>query len=131
MSQKDNSKYNISGIFGVGVNEGTISGIVIGQNNAAPNPELEKLGQEIGDRLTRLEKQYGNQTTQEQLKVTTEFVNELDAEPEFAQRVLSAIAVGGVEALKAFLIGPAASFLLGAVDNWQKTAKSSQQKLKE
>ena len=49
---------------------------------------------------------------------------QIDSNPTLTARILSALKVGSVKAFEQFLSHPAASFVIGALEDWQKTKGS-------
>ncbi|BAY43435.1 hypothetical protein SAMD00079811_10150 [Scytonema sp. HK-05] len=76
---------------------------------------------EIQKLLEQLDKSYPNNTTTGKMAIATEAIEYIDSNQALAQRVLSALKAGGTQALAQLLNHPAASFVIGALDDWQKT----------
>ena len=79
---------------------------------------------EIQKLLEQLDKSYPSNTTIGKMAIATEAIQYIDSSQTLAQRVLSALKAGGTQALAQFLNHPAASFVIGALDDWQKTKES-------
>ncbi|MEC4813628.1 MAG: hypothetical protein SAK29_10220 [Scytonema sp. PMC 1069.18] len=54
----------------------------------------------------------------------TQVIERIESDRALSQRVLSALKAGGTEALAQLLNHPAASFVIGALEDWQKTKDS-------
>jgi hypothetical protein len=76
---------------------------------------------EIQQLLQQLEKSYPTSTTHEKLAFAAEAIRHIDSNSKLHQRVLSALKAGGVQALGQALNHPAASFLIGALEDWQNS----------
>ena len=50
--------------------------------------------------------------------------SQIDSNPNLTARILSALKVDSVKAFEQFLNHPAASFVIGALEDWQKTKRS-------
>jgi len=57
------------------------------------------------------------------MALATKAIEEIEANPTLMARVQSAIAAGGASALESFLNHPAASFVIGALQDWQGTGQ--------
>ena len=82
---------------------------------------LAEAAAEIQELLVQLEKSYPTDTTPGKMVVATEAIKQIDSNPKLHKRVLSALKAGGVQALGQFLNHPAASFVIGALEDWQKS----------
>jgi ribosomal protein L28 len=112
-----------TGNFGVGVNKGEIhtknvGGMII---NEAQSKSLTEAATEIQQLLNQLEKSYSTDTTTGKMAIATEAIRLIDSNPKLHQRVLSALKAGGIQAFAQFLNHPAASFVIGALEDWQKS----------
>lgn len=76
---------------------------------------------EIQKLLEQLDKSYPNNTTTGKMAIATEAIEYIDSNQALAQRVLSALKAGGTQALAQLLNHPAASFVIGALEDWQKS----------
>lgn len=79
---------------------------------------------EIQKLLEQLDKSYPSNTTTGKMAIATEAIEYIDSNQTLAQRVLSALKAGGTQALAQLLNHPAASFVIGALEDWQKTKGS-------
>ena len=110
------------GSFGVGVNKGEIKVAQIAENiDEAQQKKLKEIAIEIQALLEQLEKSYPIDTTIGKMRVATEIVERIDGHPTLAVRVLSALKIGSFKAFEQLLSHPAASFLIGALEDWKKT----------
>jgi hypothetical protein len=83
------------------------------QNIADAAAEIQKL-------LQQLEKSYPIDTTTGKMTVATEAIKHIESDPKLFQKIFRALKAGGTEALAQFLNHPAASFVIGAMEDWQK-----------
>ena len=114
---------NQSGTFGIGVNKGNIqSGAKVGGiiNEAQPQ-NLAEAAKEIQQLLEQLGETYPTDTTMGKMSIATEAIQQIDSNPQLTSRVLSALQAGGTSALDSFLDHPAASFVIGALEDWQQS----------
>lgn len=91
------------------------------QYNIAEQKTLAKAASEIQQLLDQLSKTYPTDTITGQMTVATEVIKEVENNLPFADRVLSALRVGGTSSLKQLLNHPAATFVLSALEDWQKS----------
>ncbi|NER35905.1 MAG: hypothetical protein F6J93_18280 [Oscillatoria sp. SIO1A7] len=87
--------------------------------------DLKEAAIKIDELLDHLSETYPTTTKAQKIVLATEAVEKIENDPEY-EEVISVISAGGVEALKQLLNHPAASFVLGFVDEWQKTRSSSE-----
>jgi hypothetical protein len=76
---------------------------------------------EIQQLLIQLEKSYSTDTTSGKMTVATEAIRHIENDPKLVKRILGALKSGGTQALSQFLNHPAASFVIGALEDWQKS----------
>jgi hypothetical protein len=109
--------------FGIGVNKGEINAKNIGGkfSNEAQSKSLVEAATEIQELLKQLEKSYSTDTTAGKMAIATEAIRLIDSNQNLHQRVLSALKAGGIQAFAQFLNHPAASFVIGALEDWQKS----------
>ena len=111
------------GTFGVGVNKGTINTDKLTANiNEAEQKTLAQAAKEIQELLEQLGKTYDTSNYSGKMQVGTEAVKTIENNPELKARIISALKVGSVKAFEQFLNHPAASFIIGALEEWQKTS---------
>lgn len=58
------------------------------------------------------------------MQVAAETIKQIENNPPLEGRVISALKAGGVQAFEQFLNHPAASFVIGALEDWQKNKRS-------
>ncbi|MCC5638250.1 hypothetical protein LC593_20910 [Nostoc sp. CHAB 5844] len=58
------------------------------------------------------------------MAIATETISQIDSNPTLAARIFSALKAGGVSAFEQFLNHPAASFVIGALEDWEKTKEN-------
>ena len=93
-------------------------------NNPEQKQNLAQAAAEIQALLEQLEKSYPTDTTTGKMALATEAIAQIDSNPTLTARILSALKVGSVKAFEQFLSHPAASFVIGALEDWQKTKES-------
>lgn len=110
------------GSFGVVVNKGEIKAEKIaGTINETPKQSLAETAAEIQQLLQQLEKSYPTDTTMGKMALATEAIAQIENNPNLTARILSASKVGSVKAFEQFLNHPAASFVMGALEDWHQT----------
>ena len=82
---------------------------------------LTEAAAEIQALLEQLEKSYPTDTTTGKMALAMEAIAQIDSNPNLTARILSALKVGSVKAFEQFLNHPAASFVIGALEDWQTT----------
>lgn len=87
---------------------------------ASEKQNLAEAAAEIQQLLEQLEKSYPTDTTSGKMALATEAMQRIDNNPNLTARILSALKVGSVKAFEQFLSHPAASFVIGALEDWQK-----------
>ncbi len=108
-------------IGGGNYNERIEGNYVQGNYYTAQIQSLAEAAAEIQTLLEQLDKSHPTDTTAGKKAIATQAIEYIDSNHILAQRVLSALKAGGVQALAQFLNHPAASFVIGALDDWQKT----------
>ncbi|MEM7757298.1 MAG: COR domain-containing protein, partial [Cyanobacteria bacterium P01_A01_bin.40] len=101
---------------------------VAGDKNTTNNYNSQDLAQaaaEIQALLEQLEEAYPTNTTLGKVAIAEETIQRIDNNPQLSSRVLSALKAGGTSALDSFLDHPAASFVIGALEDWHETKQSS------
>ncbi len=79
---------------------------------------------EIQSLLEQLEESYSTNTATGKRMLANEVIQRIENNPSLTTRILSALKVGGVKAFEQFLSHPAASFVIGALEDWQKTKQA-------
>lgn len=87
------------------------------QYNYGQEKSLADAAKEIQLILDQISQNYPTNT------VASELIKRIDNNPPLAQRILSAFNAGSVSALEQFLNHPAASFVINALEDWQKTRR--------
>ncbi|MBW4517851.1 MAG: pentapeptide repeat-containing protein [Timaviella obliquedivisa GSE-PSE-MK23-08B] len=85
---------------------------------------LVEAAAEIQKLLDQLSKTYPTNTTTGKMQLAAEAIAQIENNPTLMQRVLSAIQAGGTAALEQFLNHPAASFVMGAMEDWKQTKEN-------
>ncbi|MBW4479938.1 MAG: hypothetical protein KME54_24630 [Tolypothrix brevis GSE-NOS-MK-07-07A] len=104
--------------------KGSISNQVRDSSNTYNQDHKQSLADaaaEIQTLLEQLEKTYPANTTTGKMAIATEALAQIEGDKSLSERVLSALKVGGVSAFEQLLNHPAASFVIGALGDWQKT----------
>ncbi|MBW4568068.1 MAG: CHAT domain-containing protein [Tolypothrix carrinoi HA7290-LM1] len=86
--------------------------------------DLADAAAEIQKLLEQLDKSYPTDTTLGKMQVAAETIKAIENNPKRAQRVTSALKAGSIQALAQLLNHPAASFVIDALEDWQKTKSS-------
>ena len=126
MSQPNNSTNNITGNqFGVGIINGhevsnKENDITINNGTSEQKQNLAEAAKEIQALLEQLDKTYSTDSTTDKMIVATEVIKQIENSPSLTARILSALKVGGVKAFEQSISHPAVSFVIGALEDWQK-----------
>ncbi|MGB3649670.1 MAG: hypothetical protein WBA41_00365 [Rivularia sp. (in: cyanobacteria)] len=111
--------------IGVGVNQGEVNAEKLaGTINEADRRNIAEVAAEIQQLLEQLDKSYPTNNTAGKMTIATEVIKHIDNNPTLAARIISALKVGSVKAFEQLLSHPAASFVIGALEDWQKTKES-------
>jgi hypothetical protein len=107
-----------------------IGGNVVGRdhngnviNNNAQQSNLPEAAAEIQKLLKQLSQTYSTNTEEEQKIIANAVINHIKSDPNSRQRILSALKAGGTSALGQFLNHPAATFIIEALKDWQKSER--------
>jgi hypothetical protein len=76
---------------------------------------------EIQQLLNQLSQAYPTNTTTEKMTVASAAIQHIENNHTLRQRVLSALKTGGIQALGQMLNHPAATFVIAALEDWQKS----------
>ncbi len=119
----DNSKVQMN------MHQATISGGVVGNNEGdfIVNPQQQTLSEaaaEIQQLLNQLSQTYPTTTTTEKMTVATTAIQQIENNSKLRQRVLSALKAGGIQSLGKMLDHPASTFVITALEDWQKSKDS-------
>ncbi|NET29332.1 pentapeptide repeat-containing protein [Okeania sp. SIO1I7] len=82
---------------------------------------LAQAAKDIQELLAQLDETYPSDTTMDRMKIATEVITQIDNNQTKAERILSAIKSGGVAAVEQLLNHPASTFVIAALEDWQKT----------
>ena len=123
MSESYKSKYDLSNAQVGGIVDTAQAGShpAFNQHNYASEQNLAEAAAEIQQLLEQLDKTYSTDTTTDKMTIAAEAIKQIDGNPTLTARILSALKVGSVKAFEQFLSHPAASFVIGALEDWQKT----------
>ncbi|NER25776.1 MAG: hypothetical protein F6J96_34805 [Symploca sp. SIO1C2] len=100
---------------------GKVEGNIINTTEAKTN--LAEAAAEIQQLLEQLSQSNPTNSTIEKMSVAQEAIKQIESNPKLYQRVLSALKSGGIQAFEQFLNHPTASFVIGALEDWQKSKK--------
>jgi hypothetical protein len=79
---------------------------------------------EIQALLEQLDKTYPANTTKGKMVIATEVLARIEGDKPMSERMLSALRAGSISAFEQLLNHPAASFVIGALEDW-KNSKSA------
>ncbi|AUB38411.1 putative protein YjbI, containings pentapeptide repeats [Nostoc flagelliforme CCNUN1] len=91
---------------------------------ASKQQNLAEAASEIQKLLEQLDQSYSTDTTLGKMQVAAETIKTIESNPMIAERITSALKAGSIQALAQLLNHPAASFVIGALEDWQKTKGS-------
>ena len=97
---------------------------VAGVINEAEQQNLAQAAADIQALLKQLEETYPTNTFSGKVAIANEAIQQIDNDPNLTSRILSALKAGGTSALDSLLDHPAASFVIGALEDWQQTKGS-------
>ena len=89
-------------------------------NNIHESPELVQTIEDIQALLKKLEQTSNPNTTTGKMTIATKAIEHIEQDSNLAKRVFSALEKGGAAWLQAKIINPSASFLIAALEDWQK-----------
>ena len=124
MSENSGDKVSIQEVYGVGINKGNINTSKFAKTMTiyeSQQQNLTEAARDIQELLEQLEKTYPSETTMDRMKIATEVITHIDNHPTKAQKIFSAIKAGGVAAVEQLLNHPASSFVIAALNDWQKS----------
>ena len=143
MSESAGDKIDISENYGVVGKEGKVDGTVANKGEIygvagsrgeikgsakiartiyeSQEPNLAQAAKDIQELLEQLDETYPSDTTMNRMKIATEVITQIDNNPTKSERILSAIKSGGVAAVEQLLNHPASSFIIAALEDWQKS----------
>ncbi|NEU71360.1 CHAT domain-containing protein [Hassallia byssoidea VB512170] len=120
-------KYNMTDKRSINIGTGNYNERIEGnyvQGNYYANSEKQSITEvaaEIQKILEQLDKSYPADTTLGKMQIAAETIKSIENNPSFVERILSASKAGGVQAFGQLLNHPAASFVIAALEDWQKT----------
>ncbi len=82
---------------------------------------LADAAKEIQSLLNHLSQTYPIDTMPAKVTLATEAIRRIDNNPSLSKRIMSALKAGSTSALAQFLNHPASSFVISALEDWQKT----------
>lgn len=85
---------------------------------------FQKTAAEIQKLLDQLSQTYPTNTTTGKMQLAAEAIAQIENNPTLMQRLLSAIQAGGTAALEQYLNHPAASFVMGVIEDWKQTKEN-------
>ncbi|CAD5980065.1 CHAT domain-containing protein [Planktothrix agardhii] len=88
-------------------------------NNSAEKSNLAEVANEIQQLLEQLSKTNPTNTMTGKMKIAGEVIEQIESNPALMKRVIGALKAGGVSAFEQVLNHPAASFVIGALEEWQ------------
>ena len=124
MSENPGDKVPIQEVYGVGINKGNINTSNFAKTMTIYESQQQNLAEaarDIQELLEQLEKTYSSKTTMDRMKIATEVITHIDNHPTKAQKIFNAIKAGGVAAVEQLLNHPASSFVIAALNDWQKS----------
>ena len=124
----EDKSINIGTNTGSSVVSGDVSGDVSSQVKDSFNTytqeqkqNLAEAAAEIQQLLELLEKSYPTETITGKMALATETIKRIESNHTLSKRILNALKTGGVKAFEQLLSHPAASFVIGALEELQKT----------
>ena len=93
---------------------------------AGEKQNLAEAAAEIQALLEQLSKTYPADTTTGKMRLATEVIDRIESNPTLMERILSALKAGSISALEQALNHPAASFVIGALQDWQQSKASKE-----
>ncbi|NEQ72729.1 MAG: hypothetical protein F6K23_06365 [Okeania sp. SIO2C9] len=130
MSENTGDKVvDINENHGVGIGVGTNIGEIYNFKSAHTINEfhqqnLAEAAKDIQEILEQLDETYQSDTTVGRMKIATEVITQIDNNPTKAERIFNAIKAGGVAAVEQLLNHPASSFIIAALEDWQKNKQT-------
>ena len=124
MSENPGDKVSTKEVYGVGLNKGNINTSKFAKTMTIYESQQQNLAEaarDIQELLEQLEKTYPSETTMDRMKIATEVITHIDNHPTKAQKIFNAIKAGGVAAVEQLLNHPASSFVIAALNDWQKS----------
>ncbi|NER05122.1 MAG: hypothetical protein F6K17_22265 [Okeania sp. SIO3C4] len=89
--------------------------------NESREQNLAQAAKDIQELLEQLDETYPSNTMPGKIKIAEEVITQIDNNQTKAERIFNAIKADGVAAFQQFLNHPASSFVIAALEDWQKT----------
>jgi hypothetical protein len=90
-------------------------------NYSQETKNLAEAAKEIQALLDQLSHSYPTDTEEARRAFANEAIQRINNDPSLTRRIISALSAGSTSALEQCLNHPAASFVMGALEDWQKT----------
>jgi internalin A len=94
-------------------------------NQNAEKQSLAEAAKEIQDLIEQLSSTYPTETVPAKVSFAGEIVKQIDRDPSLSHRLLSASKAGSIAAIGQFLNHPLSSFVIAAIEDWQKSKENS------
>ncbi|MGI2906210.1 CHAT domain-containing protein [Tolypothrix sp. VBCCA 56010] len=127
ISQDKEEKYNMADQRTINIKSGNYNERIEGnyvQGNYYANSEKQSLTEVAADiqkLLEQLDKFYPTDTTLGKMQIAAETIKSIENNFSLKERILSVLKASSVEAFGQLLNHPAASFVIAALEDWQKT----------
>ena len=99
---------------------GNVAGDAIAGNKIVTSQNLAEAAQEIQALIEQLATTYNTDSMMAKVAFAEEIKNQVEGDPSLGGRILSASKAGGIAAIEQFLNHPLASFVMAALEDWQK-----------
>jgi cysteinyl-tRNA synthetase len=120
-SESQGNTFNQSGNFGIGqmsggeIKEGAK---VAGVFNEAEQKSLVETAAEIQQLLKQLEQSYPTETLSQKAIVAEQAIKQIEANPNWKQKIIDAIKAMGIEAFMELIDNPVANVLCAGIEAW-------------
>ena len=109
-------------IYGLAGSQGEINNSKIARTiNESPEQNLAQAAKDIQELLEQLDQTYPSDTTMDRMKMATEVITQINNNSTKKERIFAAIKAGGIAAFEQLLNHPASSFVIAALEDWQKS----------
>ncbi|AOY82914.1 MULTISPECIES: hypothetical protein [Moorena] len=88
--------------------------------NSEQKRNLAEAASEIQQLLEQLEKSYSTQTITGKLNIATKAIEHIESNPKLSDKIVNALKAGSIQALAQLLNHPASSFVIAALEEWDK-----------
>ena len=99
---------------------GNVAGDAIAGNKIVTTQNLADAAKEIQAIIEQLSTTHPTNSMMEKVAFAEEVKNQIAGNPSLGGRILSASKAGGIAAIEQFLNHPLASFVMAALEDWQK-----------